>query len=172
MIRTLALAAGAFVLLATPAPASSAPPCSMPQYRQFDFWLGNWTVTSHRTGKFAGSNNVTREYGGCVVMEHWSGARGGHGSSFNTYDAGRHLWHQTWVDDSGSLLLLDGGLRNGSMVLQGTNVDGNGKPVLNRITWTPMRNGSVRQHWVVSTDGGKTWSDAFDGIYTRKPSSS
>lgn len=148
--------------------AVNSAPCSPAQYRQFDFWVGNWTVTSRRTGKLAGTNNVTREYGGCVVMEHWSGARGGRGSSFNTYDAGRHAWHQTWVDNGGSLLLLDGGLRSGSMVLQGTSIGSNGKSTLNRITWTPLPNGTVRQHWIISNDGGKTWGDAFDGIYTRK----
>jgi hypothetical protein len=155
-------------LCALPAFAAPSSPCSAPQYRQFDFWVGNWSVTSRRTGKLAGSNNVTREYSGCVVMEHWSGVRGSHGSSFNTYDAGRRVWHQTWVDDQGLLLLLDGGFRSGSMVLQGTNVGTDGKATLNRITWTPLRDGTVRQHWVISTDGGKTWSDAFDGIYAKK----
>src|SRR5689334_11647730 len=109
----------ALILLA----AASAPAaCSAPQYRQFDFWVGNWTVTSRRTGRLAGTNDVTKPYGNCVVMEHWAGARGLHGSSFNTYDPGRKAWHQTWVDDSGTLLLLDGGLRSGSMVLQGSSV--------------------------------------------------
>jgi hypothetical protein len=101
-------------------------------------------------------------------MEHWAGVRGLHGSSFNTYDAGRKSWHQTWVDDSGTLLLLDGGLRSGSMVLQGSSIGADGKSTLNRITWTPLKNGTVRQHWTISTDGGKTWTDAFDGIYSRK----
>jgi hypothetical protein len=169
MRRVFIVLAAVTALLPVPAFAAVNAPCSVAQYRQFDFWLGNWTVTSRRTGKVAGTNNVTREYGGCVVMEHWSGVRGLHGSSFNTYDAGRRVWHQTWVDDRGTLLLLDGGLHAGSMVLQGRTVGTDGKSMLNRITWTPLRNGTVRQHWTVSSDDGKTWSDAFDGIYTRTP---
>jgi hypothetical protein len=35
------------------------------------------------------------------------------------YDAARQVWHQTWVDSSGTLLLLEGGLRGKSMVLEG-----------------------------------------------------
>lgn len=148
--------------------AASPAPCSAAPYRQFDFWVGNWTVTQRGSGKLAGANNVTREYGGCVVMEHWTGARGLRGSSFNVYDAGRRSWHQTWVDDRGTLLLLDGGIRSGSMVLQGDSTGSDGKTTVNRITWTPLPNGTVRQHWTISTNNGKTWTDAFDGIYKRK----
>ncbi len=35
----------------------------------------------------------------------------------------------------------------------------------NRMTWTPLDNGYVRQHWEVTSDGGTTWSTAFDGEY-------
>ena len=39
---------------------------------------------------------------------------------------------------------------------------------LNRITWTPNKDGTVRQLWEASTDQGKTWQVAFDGLYRRK----
>ena len=38
---------------------------------------------------------------------------------------------------------------------------------LNRITWTPLPAGQVRQLWETSSDG-KSWTVAFDGLYTRK----
>lgn len=38
-----------------------------------------------------------------------------------------------------------------------------GRPRTERITWTPNADGTVRQHWEQSTDGGKTWTTAFDG---------
>jgi hypothetical protein len=37
-----------------------------------------------------------------------------------------------------------------------------------RITWTPLPDGRVRQHWESTTDGGRTWSTVFDGYYTRR----
>ena len=154
-------------LPAAPALAATQTACTAAEYRQFDFWVGNWTVTARNGGKLVGTNDVTKPYGNCVVMEHWAGVRGSHGSSFNTYDSGRHVWHQTWVDDSGTLLLLDGGMQSGSMVLSGASVGTDGKTTLNRIAWTPLPNGTVRQHWTISTDGGRTWTDAFDGIYSR-----
>ena len=47
--------------------------------------------------------------------------------------------------------------------------EGDGQRRIERITWTPNADGTVRQHWEQSTDGGKTWTTAFDGLYRRKP---
>lgn len=40
--------------------------------------------------------------------------------------------------------------------------------VLNRITWNPTAPGRVRQLWETSTDGGATWTVAFDGRYIKR----
>ncbi|MCZ6779898.1 MAG: hypothetical protein O7F16_13170 [Acidobacteria bacterium] len=37
-----------------------------------------------------------------------------------------------------------------------------------RITWADNSDGSVRQHWEISKDGGKSWETAFDGRYTAR----
>jgi hypothetical protein len=34
--------------------------------------------------------------------------------------------------------------------------------------WTPLPDGRVRQHFKESSDGGKTWTDWFDGYYSKK----
>jgi hypothetical protein len=169
-LSAFACAAAALPLAApaqSPAPSPAPPPCSTPQDRQFDFWLGDWNVTDRASGKPVGTNRVTSELKGCVLQEHWAGAGGGHGTSFNHYDAARKLWHQTWVDDSGGILYLDGGLRDGAMVLTGRRPGRNGRTVTDRITYTHARDGSVRQHWEISRDGGATWSTTFDGIYRK-----
>jgi hypothetical protein len=162
-LATLALAA-ASASLATPALA--APPCETAEHRAFDFWLGEWQVTTP-DGKLAGINRIEKEYGGCVLHEHYETGRGYRGESLNMYDAGRKLWHQTWVDSSGTLLLLEGGLRNGSMVLEGQTVGADALVTKHRITWTPGTDGSVRQLWE-ATDAKGRWSIAFDGKYTKK----
>ena len=166
---TLALAALWFAFVPFAAPAAAAPQrgCTTAQDRQFDFWAGHWNVTDNVTGKPAGTNDVTREYGGCVLQEHWKGAGGDDGSSFNHYDAARKVWHQTWVDNGGGILYLDGGLKNGSMVLAGKRRGRNGTWVTDRITYTPRPDGSVRQWWQVTRDGGATWKTVFDGIYRK-----
>ena len=148
------------------AAAHAADACGASDYRQFDFWLGEWVVHTV-DGKLAGTNRIAREYGGCVVHERYSTDRGYTGESLNTYDAGRKVWHQTWVDSDGTLLVLEGGLRGTSMVLEGATVDADGKMTKHRITWTPNADGSVRQHWE-STDEQGRWGTLFDGRYTRK----
>jgi len=152
-----------------PIAAVHASACDAAEYHQFDFWIGDWTVTTPN-GKVAGTNTIDRPLGTCVLQEHWVGAGGTVGSSFNVYDTTRKRWHQTWVDNQGTLLLLDGAFADEKMVMSGASVDAKGAAIMNRITWQrehgdPDR---VRQLWETSADGGKTWQTAFDGLYTRK----
>ncbi|HVJ73232.1 MAG TPA: hypothetical protein VNB03_04325 [Casimicrobiaceae bacterium] len=143
-----------------------AAPCDTPAFREFDFWLGDWNVHTP-DGKLAGVNRIEREYGGCVLHERYDTGKGYRGESLNIHDATRKRWHQTWVDSGGTLLLLEGGLVGGSMVLEGRTLGEDGKSTQHRITWTPNLDGSVRQLWE-STDTDGRWTVAFDGRYTRK----
>lgn len=145
--------------------ATGAGKCDAAEHRQFDFWLGEWRVHTP-DGKLAGTNRIERGYGGCVLHERYSTERGFAGESLNVYDRSRKLWHQTWVDNTGTLLLLEGGLRDGSMVLEGQTAAADGRTVKHRITWTPNADGSVRQFWQ-STDAKGEWTTTFDGRYRR-----
>ena len=144
---------------------ATAAPCEAPEFRQFDFWIGEWQVMKP-DGPLAGTNSIRREYGGCVLHERYQTPKGYTGESLNTYDPGRQRWHQTWVDVSGTLLLLDGGLQGRDMVLEGSTTDAKGAVTRHRITWTPNPDGTVRQHWQ-STDAAGAWVTAFDGLYRR-----
>lgn len=140
--------------------------CGAAEHRQFDFWVGEWEVVDS-AGSLAGRNRITREMNGCVLREEWTSADGGSGSSFNIYDAAAGRWHQTWVDASGTLLMLDGGLESdGVMVMEGER-PANGGIARHRITWTTERPDRVRQRWDVTEDGGATWTVVFDGLYRR-----
>jgi hypothetical protein len=149
-------------------PAPQAPPnCSAEPHRQFDFWIGTWDVTV--AGKPAGTNRIELGHGGCVLVEHWSAPGGGTGISLNFYDRQTRQWHQTWIGSGGGALYLNGGLKDGAMVMQSAAVPRPaGGSVINRITWSRLPNGTVRQLWETSTDEGRTWSASFDGIYSRK----
>ncbi len=146
--------------------AASAAPCDEPTNRAFDFWLGEWEVRTP-DGKLAGINRIEREFGGCVLHERYTTGRGYSEESLNIYDSSRNVWHQTWVDTSGTLLLLEGGPRDGAMVLEGQSANADAAPTKHRITWSTNADGSVRQLWE-STDAKGQWSVAFDGKYTRK----
>lgn len=143
--------------------------CASAQYKQFDFWVGDWEVFDPK-GKKVGENRVIKVLGGCAIQEHWVSVGRSRGYSYNIYDQGRKVWHQTWVDNGGLLLRLDGGLNTaGGMVLEGEGFDPHGKELLNRITWTPD-DGNVRQLWQISSDQGKNWQVVFEGIYRNKAS--
>ncbi|HEX6160977.1 MAG TPA: tetratricopeptide repeat protein, partial [Thermoanaerobaculia bacterium] len=129
--------------------ADSLRPCAGPEYRQFDFWLGEWDVFNP-AGQKIGKNVITSTNDGCVVFEDWRDARGGTGNSFNFYEAGTKRWHQFWVASTGNAtplsaapdgtpMPMSGGLVNGAMVLQSP---AGGKPI-NRWTWSKVEGGKV-----------------------------
>jgi len=139
-------------------------PCNTPEFRQFDFWLGDWNVEAAAApGQFS-RNLVTRINDGCTIREEYTTPAGYAGTSLSFYDAPRKVWHQTWIDNQGGALYLEGRLEGNSMVL-GTVGD---PQSLQRVTWTPLGDGRVRQHWESTADGGKTWTTAFDGYYSRR----
>jgi hypothetical protein len=130
--------------------------------RDFDFWVGDWDVFGPE-GRQVGRNTIDLLFDGVAISEHWRGAGGVEGRSLNAYEASGNHWHQTWVDSTGDLLMLEGGLVEGAMVLLGTVMTDEG-PALQRITWTPEDDG-VRQQWESSTDHGVSWQTVFDGRY-------
>lgn len=158
------------VLSSSLAQAQTPPPpgCPAEVRRQFDFWVGDWNVTVG--GKPAGENRIERILDGCALLENWKGAGGMSGKSLNFYDPRSERWHQTWVDDRGGSLGLDGAFKDGKMVLIGTQKKDpkTGTTTIDRITWTPLPADQVRQVWETSNDDGKSWAVAFDGLYTRK----
>lgn len=146
--------------------AFGAEPCDTPDHRAFDFWIGAWDVHTP-DGKLAGRNIIEKKNDGCVLHEQYTTPRGFNGQSLNAFDVSRGVWHQTWVDSSGTLLLLEGGLKDGRMVLEGRTRDQDGTTVQHRITWTPHPDGTVRQYWE-STKGNGEWTVVFDGKYSKK----
>jgi hypothetical protein len=146
--------------------ATPVAPCSSPEHRQFDFWLGDWRVQKP-DGSFVGMNRITQEYAGCVLHEHYMTGRGYSGESLNVYDASRQVWHQTWVDSGGLLLTLEGRWNGTSRIMEGVAPTRTGKPQKQRITWTPNTDGSVRQLWETA-DEKNEWSVVFDGRYTKR----
>ena len=97
-----------------------------------------------------------------------TGLGGGTGTSVNFFDPGRERWRQLWVSSNGVVIEIEGGLRNGSMVLEGTLTDAAGRSQPFRGTWTPAADGSVRQHFEISEDDGESWTTWFDGRYVRR----
>jgi hypothetical protein len=151
----------------SPNPSASPPPpaCTAPEFRQFDFWLGNWKVLNPQTGQRSGTSEITRASEGCAIREQWRAARGTTGMSVNYYDAADGEWHEDWVGGDGTILHLHGKFSGNAMVM--TSESKTGK-VLTRMTWTPLDGGKVKQESSNSSDNGQTWQITFVGIYEKQ----
>ncbi len=149
---------------ATPSPT---PVCQAAEFRQFDFWLGKWKVTTPQ-GPQVGTSEITRQAEGCAIREQWTAASGKGGMSINYYDPAGKKWHQDWVGGDGTILHLRGGMKDGVMVLSDEPASGQGA-LVNRISFTAMPDGKVKQEWSTSKDGGQTWQTSFLGIYEKQP---
>jgi hypothetical protein len=156
----------AVLLTALPLAAQVPPaPCEDGgRYADFDFWVGEWDVFAPNDQQ-AGTNRIEKTERGCLIVEHWTGAAGGTGTSVNFYDPTRTRWRQLWVSANGVVIDIEGGLRDGSMRLAGALINAAGQRRPFRGTWTPNADGSVRQHFEISADEGRTWTTWFDGRY-------
>lgn len=138
--------------------------CCSPEYRQFDFWIGEWVV-KNRQGDILGYNTLSKQEEGCMLAEYWRSEGGGTGRSTNYFDKADSTWNQLWVSSSGHILKLKGKLMNGSMVLQSEVKSSEQGTYKDRITWTPQDDGTVLQKWDLLTPDGAVIKTAFEGIY-------
>ena len=162
------------VLLAMPAMAQTPqqtppPPCQEDVYRDFDFWLGTWDVTTPN-GTPAGTNTISEQENGCLLLEEWTSVSGSTGQSYNFYDPGLEKWRQIWVS-GGATIDYAGGLdENGAMALEGEISNRGGSTAPFRGTWTLQEDGSVKQHFQQYNPETEKWADWFIGIYRKKDS--
>lgn len=148
--------------------ATSYPCENDDSFRAFDFWVGEWDVHL-ADGTVAGANTIEVAERGCMLIERWSSAGGGTGTSINYLDRASGEWVQVWNAAGGSQIHIRGGMTSDGMLLVGTlHSVGAGTTLPFRGLWTLLDDGRVRQFFEQSTDGGATWSPWFEGFYTRK----
>ncbi len=141
-------------------------PCkASPEYRQFDFWIGEWDVKNPQ-GLVVGSSNIQLILSECIIFENYKTPNYA-GKSFNIYDKEDKKWHQTWVDKNGVLTEFVGELKDGKMVYVADEMR-SGKRILVKMTFTKLKNGDVNQFGEFSADGGKTWATRYNLTYTKK----
>ena len=116
-------------------------------HRQFDFWLGDWDVTS--PGAPTGATNQIRSgLDGCVVSESWTASNGIRGRSLNAYDRDLRQWHQTWVSSQPfGHLRMAGNLVADTMVLAGRRQTQAGAPITDEYRWHVLATGQVVQRF-------------------------
>jgi hypothetical protein len=159
--------ASAFPVHAATTPTSSN--CSAADYHQLDFWIGDWDTfeTEVPGGPSVARARVEPIAQGCAIHELYEQTDGLVGDSILSYDPVRKQWQQTWVTNRGSLMVLWGTFEGNALVLEGEVHLRDGTSVLQRITWQ-ARDKGVRESAVLSKDGGKTWTPAFDVLFLKR----
>jgi hypothetical protein len=168
-VRESIIGLAVFFLATGIASAQSAPQpvCVTDEYRQFDFWVGQWDVYDPRTNELVAHSLIEKLYDGCAVRENWLPLKGKGGGSLNSYRADRRQWIQIWTDWQNAFNEYRGGLENGSMVMTGTSTSAAGKESPARMTFEPQKDGSVIQTGYSSTDSGKTWQLNYQFVYRK-----
>lgn len=148
-------------------------PCeNLPAARAFDFWIGNWDVyqTSNMNVK-AGENKISRRSGGCVIMEEWESQAAHNGVSINYFDPTKGKWQQKWAGSGQDIMeFYDGEYVDNVMRFKFDIVNPNGTIAPGKLEFTNMESGNVRQHFMRSTDEGKTWQTVYDFTYVKQKS--
>jgi len=147
----------------------NAKPCEAdPNFRKFDFWVGDWDVqqTGVPRAPVGALSHIERILSGCVIFENWEPGPVGAGKSFNIYNTVTKKWEQYWVDATGRLTHYFGEFREDGNLYYEADQFGTTNKV--RMTFFNQGPDQVRQLGQVSADGGKTWTISYDLTYLRK----
>jgi hypothetical protein len=154
-------------------PAAQPKPCSEPEQKQLEFWVGEWELTwpGNKKGQTDhGTNNVQRILDGCIVQENFSGADSAHlrGQSVSIFDVTTGKWKQTWVDNEGGYLDFVGEFRDGQMILAREATRPDGTKSLQRMVFKNITHDEFDWSWEGSKDGGKSWTVVWPIHYKRR----
>jgi len=154
--------------------APPAAPCAGTEFRQLDFWVGEWDVSwpaSPSSPAGTGTNRIEKILDGCVVSENFeaNGPSALVGKSHSTFDPKWKKWRQTWVDNQASYLDFVGDFsRPAEKIFAMDSFAPDGKPVKLRMVFKNIAPDSFDWSWERSTDGGKSWKVQWPIHYTRK----
>jgi len=146
-------------------------PCAYtPENRQFDFWLGEWNVSTTQGAVPSGNSKIELILENCVVQENWKSLNSPYaGRSYNIYNASLKRWEQYWVDNVGGNIFFYGGLKDGVMDYWTDDLpQPDGTKLKRHLQFFKLGSDSVRQFSQGSSDGGKSWQVEYDFTYIRK----
>jgi hypothetical protein len=142
----------------------------IPQAREFDFWIGEWTVYATGSDKLAGYSKIEMAAGGCMILESWTSAgQPFSGKSMNFVDPSTKKWKQVWVGSNGLNVseFLNGVYTEGAMRFEFEEKTPSGSLQKVKFHFHHVSANEVRQVHQTSPDG-QTWATTYDFTYKRK----
>ena len=154
---------------ATASARAPIPCANAPERHRFDFWIGEWDVTTSakKDGSKGGNSVIQSVSGGCALLENWTSTKGGQGKSLNAYNPLVHEWQQYWIGQDGNVTEFRTSRFDGTSLSFFTD-NGPGPNLIGRLTFSPVESDLVRQHYESSADSGKTWTTVYDLYYHRR----
>ena len=173
MILVVSAALAASVVFAD---EHSSHPCTSPEARAFDFWIGDWRIEQQILNAdgtwlaFDATSTVAPALDGCALVEHWEGRvqffweamqhpEPMKGLSVRAYDPQTQKWHIHWMDTrtphfggayAGNFDEGQGRFFREWETPQGIRTG--------RITFSDITVDSVKWELAVSTDEGLNWT--------------
>jgi len=131
-----------------------------------DFWLGDW-VAEWDGG--SGTNTVTRELGGRVIIERFEALAPEpfSGLSVSVFDSAAGQWRQTWVDSSGSYWAFTGGPQADGTFMLATPERVDKDSMFKRMVFFNIEQDSFDWRWESSADG-QEWTQRWAIHYQRR----
>lgn len=149
-------------------------PCSRPEYRQFDFWIGEWEAFG-KNGQKAGDSKISLILDSCIILEEWTSASVNQGiryagKSFNTWNTDTKQWQQTWVDNvGGTNEYLQGKFEDNKIIYTSSPFPvSKDTMAIRKMTFTNLSPEKLRQHGEISKNNGISWTTEYELEYRRK----
>jgi len=150
--------------------------CDSPEAKQFDFWIGDWSIDQEilqKSGewlKLKAETKVSRVWDGCALIENWKGnvqffwegmdqPEKMRGYSLRYFDAVKKKWTITWYDDRSQKATFFEGIfvdSVGKFYRNSTSTEG--KDMITRIIFSDISASFVKWQLSVSNDNGKSWT--------------
>ena len=152
-----------------------------PTARDFDFWIGRWTVRNRVLRERLAGSDEWDEFDATVEArlildglgnedEFQTDHDGGFtGMSFRFFDPVQKRWSIYWADSRRPGVLdppVFGGFAGDVGVFEGPDTHA-GRPILMRFTWTGVTTSAPRWEQAFSEDDGETWETNWIMDFTR-----
>jgi hypothetical protein len=136
-----------------------------PEYRQLDFWIGEWSVMNG--DKKVSEVTVEPILKGCALAETWNANNVG--KAMATFNPEANAWEYFWVTDRGRrLYFTQGTMSQNEMRFSYESTQAGGEKRSHHWSLFNLPDGRVRELDVWTTDGGKTWNTGYDYYWSKK----
>ena len=149
---------------------TDAPMKESPDTQYYDFWPGKWVeVIEGRADTSATTFTVKRSIHPAAFKEDWRQVYDGgshRSTALRAWDQVTERWMFTWVSDNALFQVWEGHkIGEDWYILKEFEI--NGEVILSRQAWLPEGKNRVVRVLERSTDGGRSWTTRYRGVFER-----